>query len=157
MSGESIVITKAGREDWEPAMELAWRTFLKYEAPVYTKEGVDNFLCFISEERLYKMFLAGEYLLFVAKRDAKIVGMIGVRSGHHISLLFVDEKYHKQGIGRSLVLTVANELRSRRCDLITVNASPYGLPFYKRLGFMETDEVKFTDGITYYPMAVRLE
>lgn len=154
---DRLLITHAGTGDWESAMELAWRTFLRFEAPVYEKEGVDNFLAFISEERLYKMFLAGEYLLYVAKKDGKTVGMLGIRSGTHISLLFVDSDYHRQGIGKRLVYTAVTELRGRGCNIITVNSSPYGLPFYKSLGFLETEGEKHADGITYYPMAARLD
>lgn len=137
-------------------MELAWRTFLKFEAPVYDEEGTENFLAFISDERLYKMFAAGEYLLYVAKKEGKLVGMLGVRSANHISLLFVDAAYHRQGIGKALVYTAAGEIKGRKSETITVNSSPYGLPFYKNLGFTETDGEKHTDGITYYPMAVKL-
>lgn len=156
MPEDTLQIRLAQNDDWEPAMELAWKTFLKFEAPVYDKEGVDNFLSFISEERLYKMFLAGEYPLYVAVRDGKTVGMLGVRSGNHISLLFVDEKYHRQGIGKKLVLVAAEDIKRRGKDIITVNSSPYGLPFYKKLGFTETDGKKHDDGITYYPMAVKI-
>ena len=34
-------------EEWEDAMALVWRTFLKYEACDYEEEGVRSFLDFI--------------------------------------------------------------------------------------------------------------
>ena len=59
-----FTIRRANVEEWEAAMELVWKTFLKFEAPVYSQEGSDNFLNFISGEKLYQMFLIGEYLVW---------------------------------------------------------------------------------------------
>jgi len=36
-----------------------------------------------------------------------------------------------------------------------VNASPYGLPFYKAIGFVPTDEEKTVNGIRFTPMEYR--
>ena len=93
-------IRNAYRDEWEDAMSLAWRTFLRFEADVYSPEGVRNFENFITDSTLYRMFVVGSYQMFVALDGKKIVGMITLRDTTHISLLFVDEKYHRQGIGR---------------------------------------------------------
>lgn len=37
-------------------------------------------------------------------------------------------------------------------ETITLNSSPYGLPFYKVIGFMPTDEEKTVNGIRFTPM-----
>ena len=34
----------------------------------------------------------------------------------------------------------------------TVNAAPYGVPIYTRLGFMATDTQKNVNGVIYTPM-----
>ena len=74
-------------------MALAWRSFKKFVADDYTDAGVKEFYDFISDNGIYKMFLIGEYRLWVAELDGEIVGMISVRAKRHISLLFVDEKH----------------------------------------------------------------
>lgn len=151
----NINIGKALPEDWEPAMELAWRTFLKFEAPDYGKEGTENFLKFISGEELYKMFLIGEYKVYVAKENDTIVGVATLRSGHHISLLFVDEAFHKKGIGKGLLSALQQDISEEYNSLImTVNAAPYAIDFYKKLGFFETDSLKAADGICFLPMQI---
>ena len=66
-------------------------------------EGVKNFENFITDSTLYRMFIMGAYQMFVAVADGGIVGMITLRDSQHISLLFVDERYHRQGIGRALL------------------------------------------------------
>ena len=35
-----IIIRPARREEWDDAMALAWRTFMKFEAEDYTDKGI---------------------------------------------------------------------------------------------------------------------
>ena len=35
---------------------------------------------------------------------------------------------------------------------ITVNSSPYAVPVYRKLGFVETDTEQLADGMRYTPM-----
>ena len=37
-------------------------------------------------------------------------------------------------------------------ETITLNSSPFGLPFYKAIGFGATDEEKTVNGIRFTPM-----
>ena len=62
----SYQIRSAYRDDWQDAMGLAWKTFLRFEADVYTAEGVKNFENFITDSTLYRMFIMGAYQMFVA-------------------------------------------------------------------------------------------
>jgi len=148
-----VIIRKATLADWDEAMELAFRVFLKYEAEEYGPEGIKNFAQFITDEDLKKMFMIGEYLLFVAVKNGKLAGLISLRSGNHISLLFVDEKYHRNGIGTSLVKYLQEYmLKNTRQQKLTVFAAPYGVPFYHRLGFVDIGKETRKDGIIYTPM-----
>jgi len=134
-------------------MALAWRTFLKFEADVYTPEGVKNFENFITDPTLHRMFIMGAYQMFVALEDQKLVGMITLRNNAHISLLFVDEKYHRQGIGRALMQYLFNYLLTEvQVGRVTVNSSPYGVGFYHKLGFKDLRPQEKKDGIIYTPM-----
>lgn len=146
-------ILNAEESDWEEAMHLAYKVFLEFESEAYGVVGTESFLAFISCQELKNMFLIGEYQMMVAKENGKIVGMISLRCGNHISLLFVDSDYHRCGIGKMLMSAMVLQLKknSRYTD-ITVNASPYGIPFYKSYGFWETDNRIEQDGIIYTPM-----
>lgn len=146
-------IRRAKDSEWDYAMELAFKVFLKYEATEYGEEGIRSFAEFVTDEFLKKMFLIGEYLLFVAVTDEKIIGLISLRSGNHISLLFVDEAYHRKGIGSALVQYLQEYmLENTGYEKITVNASPYGVPFYHQLGFHDTGKETTKEGIIYTPM-----
>ena len=123
-------------EDWSVTMEMIWKTFMKFEACDYTEEGISNFRDFITDGRIYRMFLDGTYLMLVAVDNGRIIGQISVRNGNHISLLFVDEAYHRKGVGRELIRRMAEYLKRERNELfVSVKAAPYALGFYRRIGF----------------------
>ncbi|MCR5717385.1 MAG: GNAT family N-acetyltransferase [Lachnospiraceae bacterium] len=140
-------------DDWDAATELAWITFLRFEAADYGEEGTTSFRNFLSDALLRRMFLMGEYLLFVATIDEHIVGMITLRNTNHISLLFVDEAYHHRGIGTALIEYACEYLRGEHQWKITIDAAPYAVDFYHRLGFRDMSEEKLAEGIRYTPMS----
>lgn len=146
-------VRSAYRNEWQEAMALAWKTFLRFEADVYTPEGVENFRNFVTDSTLYRMFVMGSYQLFVAVAHNRVVGMITLRETAHISLLFVDEAYHRRGIGRALIRYLADYLVTEMgVGRVTVNASPYGVEFYHKMGFRDLGPEETKEGITYTPM-----
>lgn len=152
-----IEIRELKEQEWDSAMALVWKVFLRFEAGDYDEKGIKSFMDFISDERLKKMFLAGEYKVLVAATEETIRGVITLRNENHISLLFVDSDFHKQGIGRKLICAMADYVRSQgRKQEMTVNASPYGVGFYHKIGFTDTALRQMRDGIIYTPMRYSL-
>lgn len=148
-----LTVRPAHRNEWDDAMALAWRVFMQFEARDYSPEGIESFQDFITDSILYRMFLMGQYQLFAAYDNERMIGMISLRNETHISLLFVDAKYHRRGIGRQLIQYVSNYvLREEGHDFVTVNAAPYAVEFYHRVGFVDTDVKQLNDGIWYTPM-----
>lgn len=144
-------------EEWEPAMQLAWRTFMQFEAKDYSREGVRNFKDFISGRELYRSFVKGTYQMMVALDKKKIIGMISVRNENHISLLFVDEQYHKRGIGKQMISAMCNYLKEEMGkSFLTVRAAPYAIEFYHKLGFCDTSFEQEVAGIRSTPMKMML-
>ena len=84
-----------------------------------------------------------------------MVGMLGLRNRNHISLLFVEEAYHRQGVARSLMKYVFEYLLSEvgGVSAVTVNSSPYAVGCYHKLGFKDLQPETTADGISYTPMA----
>lgn len=148
-----IVIKKLESRQWEDAIALIWKTFLRFEAGDYPEEGIHSFLEFISDERLKKLYTIGEYPVYAAFLDGKMVGVISLRSQNHISLLFVEGAHHRKGIGRALINVARDHVRTEgRKNFLTVNSSPYGVEFYHRVGFVDTDSTTQKEGIIYTPM-----
>ena len=148
----------AVEKDWEPAMKLAWETFLIFDAQEYSEEGVESFRDFISDQWLKRMFLKGEYQMMVALDKDKVIGFITVRNKCHISLLFVDKEYHRQGIGTNLIQKLAEYLITEvGVDYMTVDSAPYALEFYHKLGFWDLAPRQEKQGIIYTSMKKNLK
>lgn len=98
----NYIIREARKEEWNDAMALAWRTFMKYEGEDYSQIGIKSFQRFITDSFLHKMFINGNYRLFLAMENQNMIGIITLRDSWHISLLFVDEKYHYKGVGKKV-------------------------------------------------------
>ena len=142
-------IRKLQINETETALELAWKVFLKYEAPEYHKDGVIEFYRSIHDEKYLS-----ELCLYGAFISEKLVGVIATRrEGTHIALFFVDDKYHKNGIGRSLFQMALSKCPSHR---MTVNSSPYAVPIYHKLGFADIDIEQVVNGLRFTPMEYKL-
>ena len=126
----------AKTEEWAPAMKMIWKTFLKDDGEDYTEEGIRNFFEFITDDDLYRSFLRGDYQMLVALDRERVIGAASVRSCNHLSLLFVDEEYHHQGVGRSLMTRMCEYLKLEAGEkYMSLNAAPYAVNFYRKLGF----------------------
>ena len=130
------------------ALDLVRRIFLEYEAPEYSDEGIQEFMRFIDLESIRQMISASKIILWVCETCGKIVGVLGARSGH-INLLFVDGKYHRRGIARQLFNVM---LLYYKPSVVTVNSSPYAVPAYRKLCFVDTDVEQTLNGIRFIPM-----
>ena len=87
-------IRKLKESEYPAALELAWRVFLEFEAPDYSREGVETFRK-VLDDRDYRK----EICVYGAFDGAVLVGMLATRqNGVHITLFFVDGKYHRRGI-----------------------------------------------------------
>lgn len=141
----SFEIRKLGKEEISAALDLAWRVFSEYESPVYSKEGTEEFRRCLHDEE----YLSGiEYYGCFDRR--KLIGEIGIRPGRgHICFFFTDGKYHRLGIGTKLFKFLLTDFQGEK---ITLNSSPYGLPFYNFLGFVPADEEQTVNGIRFTPM-----
>ncbi|MDE6312880.1 MAG: GNAT family N-acetyltransferase [Lachnospiraceae bacterium] len=148
-----VEIRQIKRTEYDAAMNLAWCTFLQFEADVYTKQGVLNFQNFIRDPLLERMFFLGEYLIFGAFLEGELVGIAGVRNRSHLSLLFVKKEHHRMGIGSALVAFAIQHCHKEfKAKRYTVNSSPYAVEFYHRFGFGDVSEQITRDGIIYTPM-----
>ncbi|WP_455544112.1 GNAT family N-acetyltransferase [Intestinibacter sp.] len=138
-------IRKVGAQDIKNALDLVLDTFMKYEAPEYSAEGIESFKSFINDK-----YQVENLDMYGAFDNDTIVGVIATRNnGNHISLFFVKDDRMNEGIGRKLfekLLEVGGKY------ILTVNSSPYAVKIYEKLGFVSTDKEQVTDGIRYTPM-----
>ncbi len=139
--------------EWNQTMDLIWRTFMKFEANDYTQEGIEQFHDFLFDGQLHSWYLQGAYQMLVALDQGQVIGEISVRKGNYISLLFVDEKYHRQGVGSTLMKQMAEYLKNQKSQVfMTVKAAPYAVDFYRKLGFHSTSPEINIAGIRVTPI-----
>lgn len=138
-------------ENLEEAIKVIETTFLKFEAPDYSKEGVENFFKFANYETI-KENLNKNMKMYVAEVNKKIVGVIGYRDNSHINLLFVLEEYQYNGIAKALYNLVIENCKNSGAQKVTVNSSPYAHNVYLKFGFIDDNQMQEVDGIKFYPM-----
>lgn len=137
--------------------DLISRVFNEFVAPEYTPEGIQEFFKYVKPELLSNRSLVNHFVLVAVVGD-KIVGMIEMRDYNHISLLFVDKHFQRQGIARELFQRSLEICRSYKPDLleISVNSSPYAVPIYEKLSFRQTRSEQTINGIRFMPMTLKL-
>lgn len=148
-------IRKVSPNDVDEALNLALEVFMEYEAPEYDTRGVETFTAYIKDENTVQNYKRGTSPMYAAFDNGKIIGLIGMRANKtHISLVFVKREYHRKGVGTALFRFILDDFRESGLlfSEITVNSSPYGVQFYKSLGFVPQSGELEADGIRYTPM-----
>ena len=144
MGKEPISVRPLREEETEAALRLAWKVFTEYESPDYSPEGTEEFRKTLEDEA----YLSG--LRYYGAMDGeRLVGVVAVREEKaHVCFFFVDGEYHRRGIGTALFRRMREDFPGR----ITLNSSPYGVPFYQTLGFRETEAEQTVNGIRFTPL-----
>lgn len=148
-------IRKVQSNKVDEALSLALEVFMEFEASDYKPEGIETFKSFIGDEKLIQGFKRGIAPMYAAFDNGKIIGVIGMRENKtHINLAFVKKEFHRRGIATEIFRFLLQDLRWENPSLseITLNSSPYGLPFYLHLGFVPQSEELEEDGLRFTPM-----
>lgn len=152
----NIVIRRIASHEVDSAMALALEVFMQFEAPDYPPEGVETFKKDIVENPEYlKNVRLGLCPIYGAFDGDKIVALMGMRSNKtHINLVFTKKSYHRRGIARAIFHSMLNDVLKENPTLeaLTLNSSPYGLPFYLAIGFVPLSEEQEINGIRFTPM-----
>ena len=153
---ENIVIRKISSHEVESAMELALEVFMQFEAPDYHPSGVETFKKDIVENADYlEKAKQGICPIYVAFDGEKMVALIGMRSNKtHINLVFTKKEYHRKGIATAIFNYLLKDVLSENPNIreLTLNSSPYGLPFYLHIGFIPLSDEQEINGIRFTPM-----
>lgn len=147
-------LCKISRSNLREALSLVWEVFEKYEAPEYGEMGTRTFRHFIEYSNMVEKINQGEMTFWGCYLNNYMVGVIALRNGQHISLLFVREQYHHLGVARRLVRLAVDYVKAGEPKIraVTVNSSPYAVGFYKKVGFQPLGLEQKADGIRFTPM-----
>lgn len=153
-------IRKIKENEVNEALSLAMEVFMQFEAPVYKPEGVETFRRDIIEnDEFIENCKKGICPIYAAFDNNEIVGIIGMRASKtHINLVFTKKEYHHRGIATAIFNFLLSDLLAENPDLkeITLNSSPYGLGFYRHIGFIPLDDEQELNGIRFTPMKYKI-
>jgi predicted GNAT family N-acyltransferase len=138
--------------------KLINRVYNEYVSIDYREEGNKFFYDWIQPAKIAERQIR-QTNIWVAFNDSEMVGMIEIRENKYISLLFVDKNHQGRGIAKKLINKSLKEVIKRDSDIdkFYVHASPYSIPIYKKMGFVETDSMQEENGIKYLPMELTIK
>lgn len=152
---KDILIRKITADEVDCAMALALEVFMQFEAPDYGPAGVETFKKDIVENPEYlENARKGTCPIYGGFDGETLVALIGMRSKTHINLVFTRKEYHRRGIARAIFNYLLQDVTQEDPSLeaLTLNSSPYGLPFYLSVGFVPQGDEQTMNGIRFTPM-----
>lgn len=122
-----------------------------------TADGLERLLATMTPAAIRER-MAGDYVHWIAVHEESVVGVCALREKKHLYHLFVANAFQRQSVGRRLVDVAIAHCRSHSppTDVLTVNASSFGIPAYQRMGFVPDGEPQDSQGIRYQPMKLAL-
>ena len=155
-AGEGAVAIRLSTVQDAPAIsELISGLTRIHVLPDQPDGAAEKLLAWMAADALVGRIAAG-HRHHVAEIGAVLAGVVATRDNAHLHLLFVDTPFQRRGIARALWQTaLAACVDAARPESITVNASAFAVPAYRRLGFVELGPAAGRDGVITTPMAYR--
>lgn len=153
----SITLRKMFNGEENVISTLIAEVFDEFIALGYSAEGINEFKKYIDPKFILFRKENGN-IFIVAVDEDKIIGVIEMRDLSHISLFFVDKKYHGKGIGKTLIERMIEKCKSidPSIKVVSVNSSPYAVKIYEKLGFKQIKEEQIKNGLRFVPMELLL-
>jgi GNAT superfamily N-acetyltransferase len=143
---------KLEKKDLEVVSSICMKAFMHSVAPSLSGEGIDTFREIASADAFSERF-RGDNTILVFEETGQTKGLIELKEGRHVAMLFIDPEFQKQGIGRELVSAV---IAYTRTDAMTVSASLNSVSAYLQYGFICAGEPDEKSGLKYQPMKLEL-
>lgn len=156
-AAEGVAIRPAQAADAAAISALVSRLTREYVLPDQPPGAADRLLAWMAPDAIATRLAAG-HRHHVAEIGAILAGVVATRDNAHVHLLFVDTPFQRRGIARALwQVALAACLEAARPACLTVNASAFAVPVYRRLGFVESAPAEERDEVITTPMTYRLQ
>jgi len=148
-----MVILDVNPAEIDEIVAMIQTVFDRFIAPTFKDEGIEHFRSFIRSADLQERLALGSVIM-TARFDKQLAGMIEIRDGNHIALLFTDERFQQRGVAKRLLHSALEKCRENQlaAGKLTVNAAASSVAIYERLGFACTDGPQEKYGIHFVPM-----
>lgn len=138
--------------DLHAANTVCISAFMASVAPTLAEEGINTFLAIAATEA-FAARMAQDNLILIAERGEQAAGLIELKQGRHLAMLFVAPDQQRQGVGRQLLAAVLPHVRG---ELLTVSAALPSVSAYLDYGFECCGDIGQSAGLTYQPMQLHL-
>ena len=145
-------IRKLTRDDLPRVSALCLDAFMLAVAPSLSAQGVETFAR-VAAVQAFSDRIEGDNLMLVCVADGAIVGLIELKEGRHLAMLFVAPGWQRRGIGMRLMSAALEQARG---EAVTVRASLSSVTAYESYGFSLSGDVGEFAGLVYQPMEKRL-
>jgi ribosomal protein S18 acetylase RimI-like enzyme len=117
-----------------------------------SREGACTFLR-ENDEAGMRGYVSAGHVYHVAVDGGEIAGFISIRDNSHVFHMFIDKRWHRQGLARRLWEVARAASRGRGgSGSFTVNASNHAVPVYTAFGFERTAPTQCLKGLYFNPM-----
>lgn len=153
----SVEIRDMVDSDRDSVCQLILDLFDEFIGPGYSERGCRRFHRGTHKQVRRDYWQEGGFRK-LAFSDGELIGVIGVRDNTHVHWLWVRRDWHRRGVARLLMRIAVDTilLRTPQADRLTLNASPYAVEAYKRLGFRAAGHEHINKGIVSTPMIMEL-
>ena len=144
-----MIIRAMEEKDLETVSAICLAAFTQSVADSLSEQGIATFAT-VADSKSFGKRIHEDNVILVAECDGKVQGVVELKEGRHIAMLFVRPEQQKQGIGTKLLSAVLDQARVKH---VTVKASLSSVPAYQKYGFECMGEVGEAAGLVYQPMA----
>jgi len=148
-----MIIREMKASDAEAVCKICLDAFTDAVAGSLSDEGIATFAGIASADAFAERMKADNRMLVAEGENGEIVGVVELKEGRHIAMLFVTPSQQKNGIGRQLLMSA---LKHARLDVVTVSASLASVPAYQNYGFKLAGKVGESSGLVYQPMEIQV-
>ncbi|WP_415905841.1 GNAT family N-acetyltransferase [Neptuniibacter sp. QD48_55] len=146
-----MIIREMKEGDIEGVSHVCLDAFSDSVAGSLSDEGIATFVAIASSDAFVERMKADNRILVAEGKNSEILGVVELKEGRHIAMLFVTPSQQKGGIGRKLIIAA---LKYARSETVTVSASLPSVPAYQKYGFKLKGDVGELSGLVYQPMEI---
>lgn len=120
---------------------------------MYSWRGRRSFMEYAAPAKMAARAREDHFVLLALTKD-RIAGILEMRNGAHVSLLFVEPEFQGRGVGGTLLKKAVAICRAsgQSGGDVTVNASPNARGAYEKMGFKATGPYQTIGGVRSVPM-----
>jgi len=148
-----VIVRKMEETDLEAVSAICIASFTRSVADSLSEQGIATFTNIAASDAFLER-MNGDNMMLVAERNGEVQGVIELKEGRHVAMLFICPDQQRKGIGKILL---AAALKHARTETVTVRASLFSVPAYNKYGFKCSGDIGEFAGLVYQPMEIELK